>query len=367
MNHAYAMKPVLGFAGAIWVASAAVMAEESGTPTSQRVQAEFDALLSSDIVLTQSSAEYGWKRGRTEWNAGLTLATQDLEYRPATFDFLGSETTVSERRILGQVSGRYRATEPLVLLGSFRAYDGFGDFRSAWLDRYFRQQFSGLGYRIPEPSGQAVQAGFRWEIIPATTFLQADVSLARDRIAPGYEIDFDGLRRGREQLGTGSYHVAVESLAGRRVRLLGEVRTTDTSDRDPRHSVQGSINVALGERWVARSFAGHAAEEPSFSATYAGASIEYETEGGWAFGLNGRWYTDTGEIENTLFTTAAPALQAWQGGVMLRRTRGAHSLALTAGPYFTEYDAAGIGTAFFGNLYRGRSWVSVRLAYSLEF
>jgi hypothetical protein len=352
---------------ALRLASAGLMAEESGSPISQRLQAESDALVSSDIVLTQSSAEYGWKRGRTEWSAGLTLATQDLEYRPASFDFLGSEATVSERRILGQVSGKQRVAETLVLLGSFRAYDGFADYRSAWLNRYFSQQFTGLGYRDPEPSGQAGQAGFRWEVVPATTFLQADVSYARDRIAPGYEIDFDGLRQGRERLGTGSYHVSLETLAGRRVRLLGEVRATDTSDREPRYSAQGSVNVALGERWVARAFGGHATERPTFNASYAGASVEYETEGGWAFGLTGRWYTDTGEIENTLFTTAAPSLQAWQGSVTIRKTHGAHSVALGAGPYFTEYGAAGIGTAFFGNLYRGRTWVSARLSYSFEF
>ena len=38
-----------------------------------------------------------------------------------------------------------------------------------------------------------------------------------------------------------------------------------------------------------------------------------------------------------------------------------------AGPYYTRYEPYGIGTAFFQNLYKNRSWLALQLAYTAEF
>ena len=51
----------------------------------------------------------------------------------------------------------------------------------------------------------------------------------------------------------------------------------------------------------------------------------------------------------------------------MRRVWGVHSVKLFAAPYFTRHEPAGIGTAFFQNLYRNRVWGVVQVAYAAEF
>jgi hypothetical protein len=340
----------------------------STTPVTQQVQADWEGLIASDILLTQASLAYRRAQGRFEFTTSIALNTIDLDYQPASFDFLGSSTSVDEHRFGGAVATRTRLLEPLTLLLSGAAYTGFPDYRTAWLNEYFRQQFGALpGYQQARPSGESVTFGLRLEYLPTIAFVQGDISYMKDSIAPGYEIDFDGLRRGRPNLYTASYHVAFENVLHRRVRLLNEARLTDTTDRENRYSYQGSLNVAVGERWVARVFGGYAEERPTFRAAYAGGSIEFEPSAGWLFSASGRHYSDTGEIENSLFSSAAPGLTAWQFGFGVRRVWDRHSVKAFVAPYATRFEPAGIGTAFFRNLYSNRDWALVQAAYTVDF
>jgi hypothetical protein len=208
-------------------------------------------LFASDALLTQGTIGYGQSRGPTEWNLSYAHNTFDLEYRPAPFDFLGYDTSVSENRNTLQVSFKQRLFAPLTLLAAGGFYDGFTDYRSPWLNEYYRQQFSALPeYEKAHPGGQNVSASLRWEYVPATGFLQVDVGFLEDQIAPGYEIDFDGLRRGRPNLYTSTYRVTTENILTRRVRWLNEFRLTDTTNREKRFGYQGSANLAIGEHWV---------------------------------------------------------------------------------------------------------------------
>lgn len=347
-------------------------AEVTNTPVTHQFQADFEGLLASDVQLTQSTVAYGQKRGRFEFNASATYNSFDLKYEPAPFDFLGSSNAVSEHRIAATLGGRAKLLDPLTLLVSGGGYDGFTDYRSAWLNEYYRQQFSnvtgfGDGYVKPTPHGENVGFGLRWEYLPSAGFVQGDIGYAHDKIAPGYEIDFIGLRRGRPNLYTTSYHLAFENVLTRRIRVLNEFRLTDTTNRERRYGYQGSLNVAVGERWVVRAFGGYTHEMPTFEACYFGGTVELELATGWLLSVSGRHYHDTGEIENSLFSSAAPGLDAWQVGLGVRSTWGVHSVKLFVAPYFTHYEPAGIGTAFFQNLYRNRDWGIVQIAYAAEF
>lgn len=338
-------------------------------PAIHQVQTDFEGLFSGDVNLTRSSLGYTQRRGSTEWSANIARSTYDLEYAPASFDFLGRSETVDETRVAGQLSGKVNVLDRLAVVFAGGAYDGYTDFRSLWLNQYYRQQFAAF---FPEfvdasPSGENGTAGLRWEYLPTVGFLQADISFLHDEIAPGYEIDFSGLRRGRPNLYTASYHFSAENVLTRRIRLLNDFRLTETTDREARHAWQGSLNLALGQSWIVRTFGGWTREDPTFEAWYGGGSVEFEPGDGWHFSLSGRWYRDTGEIENSLFSSAAPGLEAWQVGLGVRRVWGAHALKVFAAPYFTRYEAFGIGTAFFQNLYKNRSWIAVQLAYSAEF
>ena len=343
-----------------------------GAPVTHQLQADFEGMFASDIRLTQSTVAYGQKRERFEFNASVAYNTFDLDYQPAPFDFLGTPAHVDERRTAAALGVRTKLLDPLTLLFSGGLYEGFADYRSAWLNEYYRQQFSsvtGFGdeYVTPSPRGENISLGLRWEYLPTTGFVQGDIGYLHDRIAPGYEIDFDGLRSGRPNLYTASYHLAFENVLTRRLRVLNEFRLTDTTNREQRYGYQGSLNLALGERWVVRAFGGYTQERPAFEAHYFGGTVEYEPETGWLLSVSGRQYRDTGEIENSLFSSAAPGLDAWQAGFGLRRLWGVHSVKLFVAPYFTHYEPAGIGTAFFQNLYRNRAWGVIQIAYASEF
>jgi len=340
----------------------------SSTLVSQRVETDFEALLASDLQLVQTGIAYGQKYGRFEWTASIAYNAFGLEYQPAPFDFLGMSTELSERRIAGQLNGRLRLGDEFSVLASGGAYDGFSNYRSVWLNEYFRQQFSSLPEYVPaSPRGENVNLGLRWEYLGASAFIEGNVSYLHDEIAPGYEIDFAGLRRGRPSLDTWAYQVAFENVLSRRLRVRNEFRLTDQTDREQRYAYQGSLNIALGDRWVVRLLGGYTEEAPTFVAHYFGGAAEFEPVTGWTIGLFGRSYRDSGEIENTLFSSAAPALTAWQAGLSVGRTWGKHSVRLSIAPYLTRFEPAGIGTAFFQNLYRNRDWALVQLAYSTEF
>lgn len=340
----------------------------ASTLVSQQFEADFEALVTEDIQLLQGGLAYGQKHGQFEWMTSLAYQTFALDYRPAPFDFLGVDRALDEGRIAAQANGRFRWGQSVSLLASAGVYDGFANYRSVWLNEYFRQQFSTLPEYVPaSPRGENVAAGVRWEYLPASAFVEGTVSYLHDEIAPGYEIDFAGLRRDRHHLDTLAYQVAFENVLTRRVRVRNEFRLTDTTERELRYAYQGSLNVALGERWVARLFGGYTEEAPTFIAHYHGGALDFEPAAGWSVGIFGRRYVDSGEIENSLFSSAAPGLSAWQAGLSLRRSWGVHSFRISAAPYQTRFEPSGIGTAFFQNLYRGRDWALVQLAYAADF
>ncbi len=343
-------------------------AASTGSPVTHQVQTDFEGLFASDIQLTQSSFGYTQKRGGYEVSANGSYSTFGIGYEPVAFDFLGSAASVEKRRASGGLGGRAKLLDPLTALISGGLYEGFTDYRSVWLDEYYRQQFSALpGYVPAAPRGENIVLGLRWEYLPAVGFVQGDIGYSHDRTAPGYEIDFVGLRRSRPDLYTAAYHLAFENVLTRRIRVLNEFRLSDTTDREQRLNYQGSLNIAVGERWVVRGFGGYTQERPTFEAHYFGGTLVYAPADGWQVDVSGRYYHDSGEIENSLFSSAAPGLDSWQVGLGVRRTWGVHSVKVFVAPYFTRYQPAGIGTAFFQNLYKDRTWGAVQVAYGAEF
>ena len=106
----------------------------------RRPELVFESLWSSDILLTESHLSYNQVATNLEWTAGLAYGSLDLEYRPfRNFDFLTRPTELHRDRYAADVELRPRVTEELMLLVSGTYYQGFGDYRMAWLDEYYRQ------------------------------------------------------------------------------------------------------------------------------------------------------------------------------------------------------------------------------------
>lgn len=342
--------------------------EPTATPVERVFEVESEGLFTSDALLTQSGLSYRETRPANQWGASYSYATLGIDFVPVDFDFFHVPADVREDRHAIQFSGRHRLGQAFTIMGAAGHYDGFSDYRSAWLNEYYRQQYAVFPeYRDAEPNGQNLSFGARWEYRPTTGFLQASLTLAQDEIAPGYEIDFAGVRRGRDELDTVSYHVLGENVLHRRVRMMNEFRITNTSERDTRYAYQGSVNVALGERWVWRTVGGYAQEDPQFEAWYVGGSLDYELSPAAILTVSGRYYVDTGEIENSLFSAAAPGVAAYQAGLGFRYLWSRSALKVYLAPYFTRYEPFGIGTQFFQGLYRDRDWGIAQVAYSIRF
>ena len=141
-----------------------------------------------------------------------------------------------------------------------------------------------------------------------------------------------------------------------------------TSGRKPRWGAEASARLALGEHWIVRAEAGGSLERPEFRARYAGLDLELAATETLAVFVGAHAYRDTGEIENALlFTSAAPALRSRRAEAGLRHDGERLSWRLSFGATRGDFAATNRATDFFQNLYRDRTWRSLRVAGSWKF
>ena len=67
--------------------------------------------------------------------------------------------------------------------------DGFTDFRSLWIDEYYRQLFAPMaGYGAAVPRGYNGGVGLRWDHVPGTGFLEFSAGWQTDQVSPAYDL-----------------------------------------------------------------------------------------------------------------------------------------------------------------------------------
>ena len=338
--------------------------------TTHALEVGAEGLWADDILLTDTTATHVYTMGKTEFRTSYSFSTLELDYDPAEELFVNwrEPANVSEKRHTLQETVRHTLTPSWTLNGSLGGYDGFQDYRSLWLNEFYRQEYP-VGYEEAKPRGFNLGAGLRWEYAPTTAFAQVDYAWQTDTIAPGYEKKpFVPLARGRSELDTHTVSLTLENILTPTLRSQAIGFVTDTTGRELRYGGQGSLNWALAENWVLRSTVGYSEEAPRFEAWFVEETLETDIDGRWFFSLTGRWYEDTGEIDDSLLlSSAAPELETWHVGVGLRWQGENSALKLSGGPYFTRYGALGPYTEPFQNLYRGRDWGIVQLAFSHQF
>ena len=334
----------------------------------QTFHASGEGLFTRDYQVTQWNAQYGHNYGEAAWDLGLTYNTYDIDLRSP--DPFFSSSSSYDDRVGFQANVTQSLNERLTWQGIGGYYEGFQNFRSLWLHDYYKQigslPFFG-GYPDVSPRGYQIGTQLRWEYLPATGYLEVNFGYYKDWIAPSAEFERVTIL-GRSVIDSFQYRVASENVLSSRVRSLLELNLTHTAARERRFGVQHSLNVALAERWVFRTRAGWVTENPGFEAFYAGGTIEHELSPSWLLSLFGRYYHDTGEIQNSLpSSNAPPGLDSYQIGLGLRWLGERSSIKVTGGPYLTRYEKADIEAPFFEDLYQSRDWASVQLAYSLNF
>ena len=325
-----------------------------------------------DVTLAQGS--WVGDFAAEDWESSFSLAygQYSINYIPAPFDFRGMGKRRNEGNLALQLNTRKQVRNDIWLMGGAGAYDGFTNYRSVWLDEYFRQQYSDLvgvsgaeSYVDADPKGVNGTVGARWEYRPANGFAQIDLSWLEDDVSPGYEIDFNGLRRGRLHLHTGSISLSTENVLTPRVRSYLSLRSSRTSERSTRYGAEASIFVAVKDGWIMRWNAGGASEDPQFEAVYTSLALEHQIQEGFSWFVDGRYYDDTGEIENALlFTTGAPGLASQRIGIGFRWIGDNWSSRFYLARLHTNYDPTRKELDFFQNLYRDRDWNIIQIALS---
>ena len=333
--------------------------------------ADFEALLASDVALTQSIVQYRLTTGRSRWDLAFGYNTMEMDVvspDPFFLDIFSPPTSFREDRFSLQANGRFPVADRLLVLTSVGYYNGFLDYRSAWLNTYYSHVGSLLsGYPDADPRGYNGSAGLRWEYPRGTGFLQGEFGYLKDHIPPSAEFERTTLL-GRDVLDTMVYRLSSENVLSPRHRSRLEWTITDTSERSIRHGVTGALNWALWENWVFRSAAGVVIEEPDFHAYQASAVLGYRLSPAWSINATFRYYQDSGEIQESIpLSDAPPALNSRYLTFGIRYLGRRISFKLSGGPYLTRYDPVESVAPFFEDLYRSRHWWLIQTAIDVRF
>lgn len=334
-----------------------------------------EAIIASDVNLFQTGLVKDFQFGDWDGFAKFNYGRVEIDYEPVEFDLRGESLRRDENSFTLQLDGHHAIKEDWTLLAGAGAYAGYTNYRSVWIDEYFYQQYSRLGdtpgldtYEVANPKGVNVSAGARWEYLPASGFAELTVSWLGDDVSPGYEIDFDGLRRGRDRLSSVAASLSLENVLSRNVRSRIAVSAVKTTERDTRYGINAALNCAISDRWIARFEAGAATEDPQFDSFFGNASIEYEATSSVTIFASTRYYEDTGEIENALlFTSSAPGMDSRQVGAGVRWIGDRWSARLFIAPLKVDYEPTNPNTDFFQNLYKDRDWTVVQFAVGRSF
>lgn len=336
-----------------------------------RLELGGETLVSRDVLIGDVTASARWRE--TDWDLELlaTRADISLDYQNAAFvDPLGFATDLRAARHALQMTLRSRPSRSWTVHASGGGYLGYTDYRSLWLNEYYRQRFEPLvGYETAHPAGWNGSTGARWEVRPAQVFLQCDLVYQLDRVAPAYEkLPFKPLIRRQDELDTYGIRLAGEAILSRTLRGMLEAQMLWTTEREARTSVRASVNWAATEFWVVHFTAGATVERPEYLSGSAEVLAERHWNSGWFAGLGVRYYKDNGQLNQSLpESTASPGLTTLQSTVVVRWQGESWGFKASVGPYLNAYEEVDSPLNPFIHLYRDRSWVAAQLSVSRTF
>jgi len=325
-----------------------------------------ESLSSGDIdVQTYGALFSGVER---EWTVegGVSFANYRESYVPVLF---GSNETLTEQTLQANLGVTREWSKEWSGTLSFSAYDGFSDYRSIWISEYYRQLFGAFdAYEAPNPNGYSITTGSSWYYLPGSGTARLSVFYAEDEIAPGWGFDSAaGIpESGDDTLDTIGSSLTVDQAVNSWLKTRLILSARDTSDRDVRLGVANSWAATKGPLSL-RVTGGYSEESPTFDASYVAAILEWNFMPEWSANIGLRAYQDSGEIQSSGFNALAPPVETFEIFGGLTWDRG--DLAVSAGVGFLEsnYDPLSEDNEFFGNLYKDRDWVTLRLAASYTF
>jgi len=323
---------------------------------------------SSDIRLIDSELDLRWRTTKREITVMAAVADLDVNYAPNPLDFLGVSRKLDETRTSEQITWREGLDQRWRWNFSAGGSDGFTDYRSLWLDEYYRQIFSTVrGYVPAKPDGKNVSIGGTYEYLPQSGMINWSLGYQVDGISPSYDkIIMGPLVRGRSRYQTWRLGLGSEHVLSPRLRFKEDFTALQTTARAWRYAYKAEALWAITDAWATHLDL-EASREAEFHSVAASLALERDWSAKWFAGVQVRAYRDNGQvIDPSLISGAAPPIDSLQAQLTLRYSGSNVTWRVGIGPYLTRYAALTPGTIWFSSLYRDRNWCSVQAAWTLR-
>ncbi len=331
-----------------------------------RVDLSGETLHSSDITVYSTQLSYENKTGPWTLDLNLGRSEYSLDYRSA---FSVETPRLEEETNQASIDLSRQWNENWSSGVNARIYDGFGEYRSIWIAEFYRNDFSGASsYRSPDPHGFGYGVNTRWDYAPGSGSLTASANYGKDVIAPGWDFSLVTFQPEAtpDTLETLSASLRLDQAINGYLKTSLTANTRAITAREQRYGVENSWSAAY-EKYAARAVFGYAQENPNFSARYAGLQLEWNFLPQWYLNAGWRVYNDSGEIETSGFSTAAPGLDTTEYSAGVVWDRGDWAFNLTAAFLDSDYGALDRTNRFLDGLYQDREWYTLRLAASYNF
>jgi hypothetical protein len=325
-----------------------------------------ESLSADDIDIQTCGALFSGVERDWTVEGGVSFASYRESYVPVLF---GTDETLTEQTLQANFGVTRAWSKEWSGTFSLSAYEGFSDYRSIWISEYYRQLFGAFpAYHAPNPGGYSVSSTSSWNYLPGSGQAKLSLFYAVDEIAPGWGFDSAaGIPvPGDDTLQTLGSSLTFDQAVNNWLKTRLMLSARNTSDRDVRLGVVNSWAATKGPVSL-RITGGYSEESPTFDASHVSAILEWNFIQEWSMNIGIRAYRDSGEIQSSGFNALAPPVRSSEIFGGLAWDRG--DLAVSAGIGFLEsdYDPLSEDNEFFGNLYKDRDWLTLRIAASFKF
>lgn len=333
---------------------------------SQEGEFSADLLAADDIQIQSYRLAYSGAEG--PWNLVLDGGWNhyQVDYVPV---LSGTSESLAESTIRAGISLEYKWNQEWSSSLSWNGYEGFSDYRSLWISQFYQQFFEGFQeYETPDPHGNSIRASTVWNYQPGAGKAELSLQYSNDQIAPGWSFNpaIAAPEAGLENLETSVGRLRVEQVINPWLKSEILLNWQDTTARENRYGINNTWAAAVGDVGF-RLSGGYTEEAPAFDAYYLSSLCEWNFRPQWTVFGGYRIYRDSGEIEASGFNAQAPALDSSEVFVGALWERGDLNVSATVGYLKTNYDKLDEDNQFFGNLYKDRDWLSMRIAAFYSF
>ncbi|MEI6653896.1 MAG: hypothetical protein WCP45_03945 [Verrucomicrobiota bacterium] len=352
-----------------WLAAGAFLTTQRAAGQNFQVGLSSETQVASDVSLVDSEMNARWRDKRREVSVMAGLADLRMDYMPSPWDLTGTIEKLGETRSSAQVTWREALDQPWRWNFSGGGYVGYTDYRSMWLNEYYRQIFLGVpGYKVAEPAGLNASVGGTYEYLPQSGMINWSVGWQSDVVAPAYDkLIGVPLQRGLGRYETWRFGLGSEHVLSPTLRFKQDAAAFETSARAWRFTYKAESLWALTDTWTTR-FSLEGSHEANFHSGAAAVALEHDWEARWFAGIQTRAYSDNGQIvDPSIVSGNAPPIDTLQLQLTLRYAAPKVTWRLAVGPYLTHYAAPTSKTLRFTTLYRDRDWLCAQAACTWRF